>query len=98
MALREQDPLPDWITHVASVEGQYVKTHSRGAYTPILENRKKATQASPILEQGEEGKELIDMKNINIKYADRHVSAPFVGNALGFPYFIDPEEYFLDYP
>ena len=76
MALREQDPLPDWITHVASIEGQYFSTHSRGAYTPILENGKKLAQASLLSEQIKEGKEIIDMKNINIKYADRHVSLP----------------------
>ena len=72
MALRSQDPLPEWITHVAYVDGLYLRTQRRGdgASQPHLP-RERVEALDTVIE--ESGKELVSMKDANVKYSDRHV-------------------------
>ncbi|KAH8110566.1 P-loop containing nucleoside triphosphate hydrolase protein [Phellopilus nigrolimitatus] len=73
MALRPHDPLPDWITHVALVEGQHVRTHTLASAMPLLAqhaNQKNTpVQLSPVVD----GQELVSMKDVNVRYHERHV-------------------------
>ncbi|EJD08187.1 P-loop containing nucleoside triphosphate hydrolase protein [Fomitiporia mediterranea MF3/22] len=76
MALRPQDPLPEWITHVASVEGQHVRPQSRTSFTPPLPSQSSAKLKTEVNEgttTASEGKDLVVMKNVNVRYHDRHV-------------------------
>ncbi|THH06175.1 hypothetical protein EW145_g4274 [Phellinidium pouzarii] len=72
MALRPQDPLPEWITHVALVEGQYVRTQTRASAMPLLEQR-AAPKTAPVEAQRTDGDELVSMKDVNVGYHERHV-------------------------
>ncbi|KAI5122342.1 hypothetical protein M0805_002509 [Coniferiporia weirii] len=72
MALRPQDPLPDWITHMALVEGQHVRTQTRASATPLLEQH-ISPKATPTQADIDNGKELVSMKDVNVRYSDRHV-------------------------
>ena len=74
MALRPQDPLPDWITHVALVNGQHVETKPRdSSFMPMSEVDSVGTPGDAPRTK-EEGKELVVMKDVNVRYHERHVS------------------------
>ena len=74
MALRPQDPLPDWITHVLTVNGRRAIPCPRGSNIPVFENRRadKGEISAEALKT--EGRELVSMKDVNVKYRERHVS------------------------
>ncbi|KAH9022493.1 P-loop containing nucleoside triphosphate hydrolase protein [Lactarius hengduanensis] len=79
MGLRLQDPVPEWISHIALVQDGRVKT---GEKTTILQelNDSRAKEASrstpPVHIPGLEAKAkvLVDMQNVNVRYHERHVS------------------------
>ncbi|TDL22910.1 P-loop containing nucleoside triphosphate hydrolase protein [Rickenella mellea] len=75
MALRPQDPLPDWITHVATVNGSEVHTTPRSE--AALHNHSRSQRTSEMSLKSEpnvsKGKPLVDAKNLNVRYQDRHV-------------------------
>jgi hypothetical protein len=79
MGLRLQDPVPEWISHIALVQDGRVKT---GEKTTILQelNDSRAKEAShstsPVHNPGIEAnaKVLVDMQNVNVRYHERHVS------------------------
>ncbi|KAL5531887.1 hypothetical protein ACEPAF_5450 [Sanghuangporus sanghuang] len=79
MSLRPQDPLPEWITHVALVDGQSVRTEIRSQNFmpfPISDSETPGTSDMHIKRKDNmerERKELVAMKNVNVKYHDRHV-------------------------
>jgi len=78
MGLRLQDPVPDWISHIALVQDGCVKT---GQKTTILQelNDSRAKEASnstsPVHNPGLEAKTkvFVDMQNVNVRYHERHV-------------------------
>ena len=76
LALRPQDPLPDWVTHVAFVEGRKVGTTKRGYYTPHQlpnlqhESIVRAPRPSPRMDTREE---LLSLKDVHVQYEDRKV-------------------------
>ncbi|KAH9018388.1 P-loop containing nucleoside triphosphate hydrolase protein [Lactarius pseudohatsudake] len=78
MGLRLQDPVPEWISHIALVQDGRVKT---GEKTTILQelNDSRAKGASrstsPVHIPGLEAKAkvLVDMQNVNVRYHERHV-------------------------
>jgi len=74
MGLRLQDPIPEWITHIALVQGGHVETGERAA---ILEKLKSHTHeaarpAAAVSTRAEAGI-LVDMRNVNVRYHERHV-------------------------
>lgn len=76
MALRPQDPLPDWISHVLLIDGQKLRTRTRDSIMPTFEQQKTGvSDASAELPITHEGKVLVSMKDVNVKYHDRHVSS-----------------------
>ncbi len=79
MGLRLQDPVPDWISHIALVQGGRVKTGEKATILEELHNSspKSASQsAHPAHIPGPEAqaKVCVDMKNVNVRYHERHVS------------------------
>lgn len=76
LALRPQDPLPDWITHVAFAEGRKVGTMERGHYTPHqlpnLQHKSivRPPRPSPQMDTREE---LLSLKDVHVQYKDRKV-------------------------
>ena len=83
LALRPQDPLPEWVTHVAFVEDQNFDTMKRDYYTPHQlpepqhEPMAKAPRLSPHTDTKEE---LLSLKDVCVQYGDRKVRLilPFV--------------------
>lgn len=72
MALRPQDPLPEWITHVALVDGQHIHPQSRTTLMPALDQQPSSKIAQPSSKETG-GKDLVDMKDVNVRYHERHV-------------------------
>ncbi|KAI9441834.1 P-loop containing nucleoside triphosphate hydrolase protein [Lactarius indigo] len=78
MGLRLQDPVPEWISHIALVKEGRVKT---GEKTTILQElddsraKEASRSASPvhIPDLEAKAKVLVDMKNVNVRYHERHV-------------------------
>ena len=100
MALRLQDPLPEWITHVAFVEGQHVHPQPRSEFRssfpapplnynyPVTRGRdgnkldKSEKDDWRGLNVRKEGRELVKMQNVNVRYNDRHVRNPLLSSLL----------------
>lgn len=78
MALRLQDPLPAWITHIALVQEDNIITGPRHStkFTALgeltSELTKKEASARRVSSQLN-GEELVSMKDVNVAYHDRHV-------------------------
>lgn len=80
MGLRLQDPVPEWISHIALVQDGRVKA---GEKTTLLQelNDSHAKEAShlatPVHTPIEvKAKVFVDMQNVNVRYHERHVSYP----------------------
>lgn len=75
LGLRTQDPIPEWITHVAFVDGSNVVAGPKDDVVPkithvgIVEDRSVVQTTPPT-----QGKTLVDMQNVNVKYGPRSVS------------------------
>ena len=67
IGLRNQDIVPDWISHVALVEGSTVIT---GAKDDVLRNSPTAVaeRADLVQRTRESGRVLVDLKDVSIKY------------------------------
>lgn len=105
MGLRLQDPIPEWVSHIALVRSGKVTT---GPKVDILAETEEARRQEKErsysvgmsgVTQGER-RALIEMKDVNVRYHERHVS-PF------FAYFprishsslsIGSEKHQLDHP
>jgi hypothetical protein len=77
MGLRLQDPIPEWITHIALVQGGHVTT---GEKTVILEKlnshtHEAARSVAAVRNRGSSAGAgtLVDMQNVNVRYHERHV-------------------------
>lgn len=80
MALRPQDPLPDWVTHVALINGRNVRTGPRdnvGLLNPTDGRDKHLGSSSTTNAKNTSGRELVSMKDVNVRYHERHVSGSF---------------------
>jgi hypothetical protein len=78
MGLRLQDPIPEWITHIALVHGGRVTTGEKAAILEKLNlhtheaDRSVATVRNRDPSAGSDV--LVDMQNLNVRYHERHVS------------------------
>lgn len=72
MALRPQDPLPDWISHVARIEGRrvYAKKRDSASFVAMPGTEKSQLSSKSLSRQG---KILVEMKDVNVRYHERHV-------------------------
>ena len=76
MGLRMQDPVPEWISHIALVQNGRVKA---GDKTTILQElndscAKDTSHAATPMHTPIEAKVFVDMQNVNVRYHERHVS------------------------
>ena len=76
MELRPQDPLPEWITHVAVAEGQQLRLMERKDYSPHANHNDSKVSVHPIQVEPTANKQpLMDLKDVRIKYGRREVRA-----------------------
>lgn len=78
MGLRSQDPIPEWITHVALVEETKVTV---GAKDDVLNAKQHATTTNTPLSvparespKTDDAPVVIDLKNVSVAYHERQVS------------------------
>lgn len=74
MGLRLQDPIPEWITHIALVQGGYVETGERATILEKLKSHAhEAARSATAVNTRAEASILVDMRNVNVRYHERHV-------------------------
>ena len=85
MSLRPQDPIPDWITHLAIVrDGQVAMGMKKDILAAYLTNVTKSTRSNDslqIVQERPKGRVLAEMNNINVQYEDRKVTVPITISA-----------------
>jgi Ni/Co efflux regulator RcnB len=104
MGLRLQDPIPEWITHIALVHGGHVTAGEKAAILDKLNlhthevSRSLATVHNRNSSSG--SSILVDMQNVNVRYRERHVRWYFLSYFSKAHWFavIDFKRYQLDYP
>ena len=80
MTLRAQDPVPDWVTHIALVQGAQVSTGARRdvlpAAVPHVNHTTDSGKLKPASTMYKErkGRILVDMNRLSVQYQDRKVS------------------------
>ena len=84
MALRPQDPIPEWISHVAVAHGDRIHTGPKDdqKIRDVLEmlNQRDSPPSTAVRNpgikegKGKQKKELISLRNVSISYGERHVS------------------------
>ena len=82
MGLRLQDPIPDWITHIALVQSGHVMTGEKAAILEKLNlhTHEAARSAAAGRNRGSSAgaRTLVDMRNVNVRYHERHVRWNFL--------------------
>ncbi|KAF5380371.1 hypothetical protein D9615_004509 [Tricholomella constricta] len=75
LGLRTQDPVPEWVTHVAFVNNGRVVAGPKEEVLPAVEHivATASTKEAPVVRASERGELLVDMKGINVKYGTRTV-------------------------
>ncbi|TFK50884.1 P-loop containing nucleoside triphosphate hydrolase protein [Heliocybe sulcata] len=80
LGLRKQDPIPEWITHVAAVMGGSVRTGEKEDILRKLSEkwnaqtgRGKSTSPKQTSIPREKRDVLVHMENVNVRYHERHV-------------------------
>ncbi|KAI0264234.1 P-loop containing nucleoside triphosphate hydrolase protein [Gloeopeniophorella convolvens] len=76
MGLRLQDPVPEWVTHVALVQDGRVETGERNAILEKVDHSQVQTTSTVIPEHHSrctEADVLVSMQNVNVRYHERHV-------------------------
>ncbi|KAG6910400.1 hypothetical protein DXG01_010755 [Tephrocybe rancida] len=76
LGLRTQDPVPEWITHVAFVDGNKVVVGPKDDVLPQITHVDLRGDLSSFTVQSapsNEGRLLVDMQNVKVKYGPREV-------------------------
>jgi hypothetical protein len=74
MGLRLQDPIPEWITHIALTQGGHVKTGERATIMEILESHAyEASRSAAAVSTRVEAEIVVGMRNVSVRYHERHV-------------------------
>lgn len=76
LALRPQDPLPEWVTHVAFVEDQNFNSIKREHYTPHQfpkPQHESTTKAPRLSHHTDTNEELLSLKGVRVQYGNRKV-------------------------
>ena len=103
MGLRSQDPIPEWITHIALVHGGHVTTGEKAAILEKLNlHTYKAAQSVAAVRNRDSSAEsdiLVNMQNVNVRYHERHVRWYFLSYVSEvYRFAIDFKRHQLDYP
>lgn len=73
ITIRPQDTLPDWITHIARLDGDGFAAGGRAqVHMPSASSSETPDSVSTGPEKTRDA--LITMKDVNVKYHERHVS------------------------
>ena len=85
MGLRLQDPIPEWISHIALVHGGHVMTGEKAAILEKLNlhTYEAARSVAGVRNRGSSAGSgiLVDMQNVNVRYHERHVRWYFLSCA-----------------
>jgi ABC-type Mn2+/Zn2+ transport system ATPase subunit len=81
MGLRLQDPIPEWITHIALVQNEHVMTGEKAAILGKLNlhsqnhTHEAARSVAGVCSRDSRAGSgiLVDMQNVNVRYHVRHV-------------------------
>ena len=83
IGLRMQDPIPDWITHLALISDGKVLTGTKEEFLEkqelreARENRTTSTASTTSAKRTEdEGKPVVILRNVNVSYGERKVKEP----------------------
>ena len=102
MGLRLQDPIPEWITHIALVHSGHVTTGEKAAILEKLNlHTHKAAQSVATVRNRDSsaGSDiLVDMQNVNVRYHERDVRWYFLFYIEVYRFAIDFKRHQLDYP
>jgi ABC-type molybdenum transport system ATPase subunit/photorepair protein PhrA len=79
MGLRLQDPVPEWISHIALVQDGRVKAGEKTTMLQELNDahaKETSYSTTPVHTPNLDAKAkvFVDMQNVNIRYHERHVS------------------------
>ncbi|KXN85127.1 hypothetical protein AN958_11667 [Leucoagaricus sp. SymC.cos] len=72
LGLRTRDDIPEWITHLALVQDGTVKAGKKAAIVPFITHQSPSTTSSHSI-SSTAGPLVLDLQNVNVKYADRIV-------------------------
>ncbi|KAI0061896.1 P-loop containing nucleoside triphosphate hydrolase protein [Artomyces pyxidatus] len=79
MSLRMQDPIPEWVSHVALVSNGRVHAGEKDVILKSLAHHEAKTKEASHLPRTEssqphgQGEILVEMRDVNVKYHERHV-------------------------
>lgn len=76
MGLRNQDPIPEWITHLAVVKGNGVLTGTKEQMLQAIGTKQGVAPPSNtnVVDIGRgDGKAVVVLKNVNVTYDTRRV-------------------------
>jgi ABC-type uncharacterized transport system ATPase subunit len=99
--LRPQDPVPEWTTHVALIEGQRVQSiladEYRSKYQPLQASAPVSTSSSIDVEEEET---LVSLKGVRVGYGKREVRViiTLVASLFAEIGLQGPQRYNLDHP
>ena len=88
LGLRMQDPIPEWISHIAVVSGGRVQAGPKQDIEVVIESNKQQDRQTNTLGSNakaafkEPPQVLVDMRNVNVKYHDRHVIISYISSSL----------------
>ena len=81
MGLRTQDPVPEWISHVAIVRDGIVVTGKKDAVLAEEEKRRISIEGTRSVSMAgikrlvaDESRPVVEMKNVNVAYHERKVN------------------------
>ena len=89
MSLRPQDPIPEWITHLAVVRGNQVATGLKKDILAVhamntIKTNDEDVLPHAVVSENRQGKVLADMENINVQYKDRKVRSLIIFSLTDF--------------
>jgi hypothetical protein len=77
MELRPQDPLPEWTTHIALIEGQRLNLMNRDAYSRkhlvVLTESSKPHSGEADIPIAPQGREFARLSGVRVGYGNREV-------------------------
>ena len=75
ITLRPQDTCPEWITHIAKLDGSSFTIGLKDQMViPTASPKNRLSYRNDFGSKGEK-QELVSMRDVNIRYGERHVSA-----------------------
>ncbi|KAF7291840.1 p-loop containing nucleoside triphosphate hydrolase protein [Mycena chlorophos] len=75
LGLRTQDAIPDWVTHLALVDGGTLQTGKKDDMLSLKDRMQKSATPEALsgVETKKQGDPVVEMKNVNVAYGPRKV-------------------------